>query len=327
MNTALRGRIAIGDMLYSLNGILLAEHGVTSRKELPAVVGLIGRPLTLGFKKFDDRSAQAHPNHTKDEVDAARRRLQELGMDVTGSKGTAREKLMRKASLLSVQNASAVSTRARPAQPPQLPHTVMHLFDLSQPVGIRVAWNTAIEHVEPGGQAANLGVEVNSRVVQVAGVWVSNQEDVQRALSQGKQTSDTQCAITFCCQEHAETVLAELSTVAPVTSKSGILRKQGHVVKNWRYRYFVMMANPEPLLMYYVDVTKQDLKGTINLRHAMVIPEIPGANGGFLFSVKETYSNGSVKTFPLEAKTAQERTEWVGAINNVIRQCQSGIDM
>ena len=79
--------------------------------------------------------------------------------------------------------------------------------------------------------------------------------------------------------------------------------------------------------MYYVDVTKQDLKGTINLRHAMVIPEIPGANGGFLFSVKETYSNGSVKTFPLEAKTAQERTEWVGAINNVIRQCQSGIDM
>merc|ERR1712070_773481 len=129
-----------------------------------------------------------------------------------------------------------------------------------------------------GGQAANLGVEVSSRVVQVAGVWVSNQEDVQRALSQGKQTSDTQCAITFCCQEHAETVLAELSTVAPVTSKSGILRKQGHVVKNWRYRYFVMMANPEPLLMYYVDVTKQDLKGTINLRHAMVIPEIPGAN-------------------------------------------------
>lgn len=46
-------RIAIGDILFSFNGITVAEHEISSKDDVAKIVGTLGRPLTMGFQRSD----------------------------------------------------------------------------------------------------------------------------------------------------------------------------------------------------------------------------------------------------------------------------------
>lgn len=100
--------------------------------------------------------------------------------------------------------------------------------------------------------------------------------------------------------------------------KQGCLLKQGHRRKNWKVRKFIL--RDDPAFMHYYDPTKgDDPLGSIHLRGSVVtaVEYVPDAKkydvDGNLFEIitsDETH-------YYLQAATAEERKEWIKAVQAV----------
>ncbi|XP_041865440.1 pleckstrin [Melanotaenia boesemani] len=100
--------------------------------------------------------------------------------------------------------------------------------------------------------------------------------------------------------------------------KQGCLLKQGHRRKNWKVRKFIV--RDDPAYMHYYDPSKvDDPLGSVHLRGAVVtaVEHVPDAKkhdiDGNLFEIitaDETH-------YFLQAATAEERKEWIKAIQAV----------
>ncbi|XP_075997882.1 pleckstrin [Genypterus blacodes] len=100
--------------------------------------------------------------------------------------------------------------------------------------------------------------------------------------------------------------------------KQGCLLKQGHRRKNWKVRKFIL--RDDPAFLHYYDPTKgEDPLGSIHLRGSVVtaVEFVPDAKkydvDGDLF---EIITSDETHYF-LQAATAEERKEWIKAIQVV----------
>ncbi|XP_073337980.1 pleckstrin [Pagrus major] len=100
--------------------------------------------------------------------------------------------------------------------------------------------------------------------------------------------------------------------------KQGCLLKQGHRRKNWKVRKFIL--RDDPAFMHYYDPTKgDDPLGSIHLRGSVVtaVESVPDAKkydiDGNLF---EIITSDETHYF-LQAATAEERKEWIKAVQAV----------
>lgn len=100
--------------------------------------------------------------------------------------------------------------------------------------------------------------------------------------------------------------------------KQGCLLKQGHRRKNWKVRKFIL--RDDPAYVHYYDPTKgDDPLGSVHLRGAVVtaVEFVPDAKkydiDGNLF---EIITSDETHYF-LQAATAEERKEWIKAIQAV----------
>lgn len=101
--------------------------------------------------------------------------------------------------------------------------------------------------------------------------------------------------------------------------KVGFLMKQGHNVKNWKRRFFVL---DQGKLTYYTDRSKRnremgtDEKGKLLLHDYVVIKGFTGKNNkSILLSHKESPD----KDYLLEATSPEERAEWDHALSAHIK--------
>lgn len=100
--------------------------------------------------------------------------------------------------------------------------------------------------------------------------------------------------------------------------KQGCLLKQGHRIKNWKVRKFIL--RDDPAYLHYYDPTKdEDPLGSIHLRSCVVtaVDYVPDAKkydiDGNLF---EIITSDETHYF-FQAATAEERKEWIKAIQTV----------
>ncbi|XP_018617914.2 rho GTPase-activating protein 25 [Scleropages formosus] len=100
--------------------------------------------------------------------------------------------------------------------------------------------------------------------------------------------------------------------------KTGWLRKQRSIVKNWQMRYFVLKGNK---LFYHKDDKEAAYQGSIPLKSSQVneLPSNPDEPGKFLFEIIPG-SNGDKErdSCVLMANSQNEMEEWVRAIRRVI---------
>ncbi|MCJ8731031.1 hypothetical protein PDJAM_G00191440 [Pangasius djambal] len=100
--------------------------------------------------------------------------------------------------------------------------------------------------------------------------------------------------------------------------KRGYLVKQGHNVKNWKVRLFVLRS--EPGFLHYYDPSKDDITpaGGFSLRGCLVsslddngVPSgVKGKVQGNLFKI----ITQTDRHYFIQAPTHQEKMEWIGAI-------------
>lgn len=113
--------------------------------------------------------------------------------------------------------------------------------------------------------------------------------------------------------------LQSSATNARTQVKEGFLVKQGHIVKNWKPRYFVLKKD---YLLYFKNEKDTQPAGCIKLKDAKVtFPIPPNINVGT--SVKrdhcfELFSSADNKTFYLGAKDTNEVDEWMEVLNKAI---------
>jgi len=109
--------------------------------------------------------------------------------------------------------------------------------------------------------------------------------------------------------------------------RTGLLHKQGHVVKNWKQRFVVVTTQR---LQYFVDEKEHNAKGKprgeLMLRHAVVqrmtVEKFDGRDGHF-FQVVDYKSAGAPIVTIFQASTVQDADEWttlIGDTANAIRQ-------
>ncbi|XP_041803272.1 pleckstrin [Chelmon rostratus] len=123
----------------------------------------------------------------------------------------------------------------------------------------------------------------------------------------------------FFCEGYSsdEDVLVKEEFRGNIT-KQGCLLKQGHRRKNWKVRKFIL--RDDPAFMHYYDPTKgDDPLGSIHLRGSVVtaVEYVPDAKkydiDGNLF---EIITSDETHYF-LQAATAEERKEWIKAVQAV----------
>uniref|UniRef100_A0A3B4BF25 Uncharacterized protein n=1 Tax=Periophthalmus magnuspinnatus TaxID=409849 RepID=A0A3B4BF25_9GOBI len=101
--------------------------------------------------------------------------------------------------------------------------------------------------------------------------------------------------------------------------KQGCLLKQGHRIKNWKVRKFIL--RDDPAYLHYYDPTKEEDEplGSIHLRSCVVtaVDFVPDAKKydieGDLF---EIITSDETQYF-LQAATGEERKDWIKAIQSV----------
>ena len=109
------------------------------------------------------------------------------------------------------------------------------------------------------------------------------------------------------------------SSQAPGIVKRGILIKQGHLVKNWKRRLFVLDAEAKSL-QYYTCVGGEQLKGTFLL------------SGGWVQHVDEAAAGkpncievvGNARRLLLSAESYAIAESWARSINEVLHDAQGG---
>ncbi|KAL6062574.1 signal transducing kinase of the PAK [Balamuthia mandrillaris] len=96
--------------------------------------------------------------------------------------------------------------------------------------------------------------------------------------------------------------------------KKGFLSKQGHIMKNWKVRYFVLKGN---VLYYFKSTADAAPKGVIRLRGAKLSKTVPPSIVKPLrFGLMSTTDN---KIFYLEAFDAIEYKAWYDALKQASR--------
>jgi len=101
------------------------------------------------------------------------------------------------------------------------------------------------------------------------------------------------------------------AAAAPPAKKIGMIFKQGHMVKNWKNRFFVL---EEGTLNYYENAQMKDKKGDLSLKGTVVSVE-----KSIVKLTSESAANDKGHTdLVLEIKYPNERDEWVKAIQNHI---------
>ncbi|XP_031426283.1 rho GTPase-activating protein 25 isoform X2 [Clupea harengus] len=105
--------------------------------------------------------------------------------------------------------------------------------------------------------------------------------------------------------------------------KTGWLKKQRSIVKNWHMRYFVLRGN---ILMYYKDDREGSNQGTIELRSSKV-QELPSnADDKFLFEIiPPSCGDRERDPYVLMARSQAEMEEWVRSIRRVIGARSNGV--
>ncbi|XP_063051004.1 rho GTPase-activating protein 25 isoform X2 [Engraulis encrasicolus] len=105
-------------------------------------------------------------------------------------------------------------------------------------------------------------------------------------------------------------------------AKSGWLKKQRSIVKNWQLRYFVLRGN---ILTYYKDDRESTSQGTIPLWSCQV-NELSSNDDKFLFEIIRPSSGDRERDpYVLMARTQAEKDEWVRSIRRVIGARSSGV--
>ncbi|XP_062399115.1 rho GTPase-activating protein 25 isoform X3 [Sardina pilchardus] len=105
--------------------------------------------------------------------------------------------------------------------------------------------------------------------------------------------------------------------------KTGWLKKQRSIVKNWQLRYFVLRGN---ILTYYKDDREGSSPGTISLWSSQV-NELP-SNGDdkFLFEIiPPSCGDRERDPYVLKARSQAEMDEWVRSIRRVIGAPSGGV--
>ncbi|XP_065153589.1 pleckstrin-2 [Paramisgurnus dabryanus] len=152
--------------------------------------------------------------------------------------------------------------------------------------------------------------------------------DALRNAALGEQFLDDSTAL-YCFSQSLQkkgSVKAEKTVSAVELSgkvvKRGYLLKQGHKVKNWKVRLFVLRA--EPAFLHYYDPSKDDITpvGSIALRGCLVsalddngIPSgVKGKVQGNLFKIITQADTH----YYIQAPTDEERMDWIKAIRQVV---------
>lgn len=108
-------------------------------------------------------------------------------------------------------------------------------------------------------------------------------------------------------KSHGATELTGFSGIV----KEGYLTKQGHVVKNWKKRWFVLRIGQ---LQYFKSLTKlKEPKGSINLVNGSVAKTF--TKGCFVL-----YDASNDKKYFITAPSEEEMLEWMDAIQFSINQ-------
>jgi len=96
----------------------------------------------------------------------------------------------------------------------------------------------------------------------------------------------------------------------------GFLRKQGHVVKNWKTRFVVIN---EGQLYYFTSNTQTNCKGQFSMVGctALAVDSVEGRENCFKIMTP------SGKDFVLSAGTSKEKLKWLEAIDFVASECKA----
>eukprot|EP00616_Rhizochromulina_sp_CCMP1243_P000571 CAMPEP_0118962490 /NCGR_PEP_ID=MMETSP1173-20130426/811_1 /TAXON_ID=1034831 /ORGANISM="Rhizochromulina marina cf, Strain CCMP1243" /LENGTH=529 /DNA_ID=CAMNT_0006910763 /DNA_START=57 /DNA_END=1646 /DNA_ORIENTATION=+ len=103
---------------------------------------------------------------------------------------------------------------------------------------------------------------------------------------------------------------------------SGWIMKQGHIVRNWKNRFFVLqLANVGVTKCYHLHYYKEQQNyedtpptGAVNLHNATLNPSTDAPSGMYGFSV----TNSKGRVYPLRVGSAPEREAWVNAIREAM---------
>ncbi|XP_072292747.1 pleckstrin [Eucyclogobius newberryi] len=101
--------------------------------------------------------------------------------------------------------------------------------------------------------------------------------------------------------------------------KQGCLFKQGHRIKNWKVRKFIL--RDDPAYLHYYDPTKEDdvPLGSIHLRSSVItaVDYVPDAKKYDVYGDLFEIITSDETHYFLQAATAEERKEWIKAIQTV----------
>ncbi|XP_067262545.1 rho GTPase-activating protein 25 isoform X1 [Chanodichthys erythropterus] len=105
--------------------------------------------------------------------------------------------------------------------------------------------------------------------------------------------------------------------------KTGWLKKQRSIVKNWQLRFFVLRGN---VLTYHKDDRESAVQGTIPLFSCQVNELPSNADDKFLFEIIPSSSTDREReTYVLMATSQSEMEEWVRSIRKAIGSRSNGV--
>ncbi|XP_052411802.1 rho GTPase-activating protein 25 [Carassius gibelio] len=105
--------------------------------------------------------------------------------------------------------------------------------------------------------------------------------------------------------------------------KTGWLKKQRSIVKNWQQRFFVLRGN---VLTYHKDDKESAVQGTIPLFSCQVNELPSNADDKFLFEIIPSSSTDREReTYVLMATSQSEMDEWVRSIRKAIGSRSNGV--
>lgn len=93
--------------------------------------------------------------------------------------------------------------------------------------------------------------------------------------------------------------------------KDGYLSKEGHILKTWKKRWFVLKGN---FLYYFKDNSLSNLRGVISLKD-VTIKEAPGKEHPYCFAIRKKNTFGET-TF-LSSSNKKDYKEWLNLLKVV----------
>lgn len=97
----------------------------------------------------------------------------------------------------------------------------------------------------------------------------------------------------------------------------GRLFQKGHVIKNWKPRFFVLEKRK---IKYYADETLFRMNGEFIINADTLIYDIPGEVEGrkFVFYISAKYATSTEEVLYLSAQSLRDKMEWMEAITDAI---------